>query len=239
MGLFGLFSKKKKQTLETQEPEIPDDFNPLDIDSVIRYIKKRKPGISDKEAWVIFEKVCAPDKDQDHLTPDGKLPYGWYSVHKDFIEKIESEYNAIADKYYDSRNKGVLNEFSALKAYVVYMKDVEKLCCKKGECFALWASICVARPNTIQLLEEKLQNMESNLDELLKTERIMNKLRIELPKVISAKSGILQTDIYKLFDSDIKPHIRETLRLMEREGLITREKSGRTYSLYSKNQEEG
>lgn len=234
MGLFGLFSKKKKQTLEMQKSEIPDDFNPLDINSVIRYIKKRKPGISDKEAWAIFEKVAAPAKDQDHLTPEGELPYGWYSVHKDFIEKIESEYHAIADKYYDSRNKGVLNEFSALKAYIVYMKDVKKLCCKKGECFAFWASRFVARPDIIQPLEEKLQDMENNLDELLKTERIMNKLRTELPKVIRAQPGILQTDTYKLYDPDIKPHISETLRLMDREGLITREKSGRTYCLYPK-----
>ena len=234
MGLFAFFGKKKKPVLETQEPEIPDDFNPLDIGSVIRYIKKRKPGISDKEAWEIFYKACEPAKDQDHLTPEGELPYGWYYVHKDFIEKIESEYNAIADKYFDSRNKGVLNEFSALKAYVAYMKDVKKLCCTKGECYAFWSSICVARPDTIQFMEEELQNMESNLDELLKTERIMNKLRTELPKVINAQPGILQTDTYKLYDSDIKPHITETLRLMDREGLITREKSGRTYSLFPK-----
>lgn len=234
MGFFGLFSKKKKPTVEPQEPEIPEDFNPLDIDSVIRYIKNRNPDISDKEARAIFKELCKPAKDQDHLTPEGELPFGWYTVHKDFTEKIESEYNAIADKYFDSRNKGVLNEFSALKAYVAYMKDIKKLCYAKGECYVFWSSICVARPDTMQFMEEKLQNMESNLDELLKTERIMNKLRSELPKVINAQPGILQTDTYKLYDPDIKPHITETLRLMDQEGLITREKTGRTYSLYPK-----
>ena len=60
---------------------------------------------------------------------------------------------------------------------------------------------------------------------------LLEKLKRELPNIIKTEPGILQTEIYKRYDADAKTHIRDTLWKMENDGIITREKTGRTYSL--------
>jgi hypothetical protein len=55
-------------------------------------------------------------------------------------------------------------------------------------------------------------------------------LKYLLP-VIKAEPGILQTDMYKRFNSP-KPEITYTLYFAEKEGLIRREEKGRSYQLF-------
>lgn len=56
-------------------------------------------------------------------------------------------------------------------------------------------------------------------------------LRTQVEDVVSKNPGILQTDVYKLYHENMKPHVQTVLYYMDRDGIIERTKQGRTYSL--------
>lgn len=244
MGLFGLFRKKNNKTFGTQEPEIPDDFNPLDISSVIRYIKKRKPGISDKEAWDIFYKMCEPDKDQDHLTPEGELPFGWWYINKDFTRQVDNEYCYYHDNWIAHLHKSPSEQIASLQSLINYIQHIRKTCKEKGECYDYWLNhkFCSFDDNMYNQWVQKLAYMKEHYDELDAEykrkihieEVIIPQLRKEIPKAIKKTPGMLQTEVYKLYPEDYKDHVSSELYKMSREGIIIREKAGRTYSLFLK-----
>lgn len=167
----------------------------------------------------------------DRLTPEGELPYGWIYKNREFTEKLENEYRFFADAYYNSKNQGVLAEYAAVKSLVIFMEDMKRICAAKGECFAEWATIVVANPDALASFKDRQSYIEEHIDELLRIENLTKKLRTELPTIIRNKPGILQTDIYKLYNPEFKQHISQTLYTMADENIITRTKSGRTYSL--------
>ena len=72
------------------------------------------------------------------------------------------------------------------------------------------------------------------MDELLQQEKEIKKLRADLKKIIRAEPGVIQATLYKRFSPDMKPHISNELYLMEANGIIDRQKSGRSYALYMK-----
>lgn len=62
--------------------EETSEFNPLSIDSVIGYIKTQNPESSAQDVANIITKLSEPKEDQDHLTPEGDLPWGWRTAHE-------------------------------------------------------------------------------------------------------------------------------------------------------------
>lgn len=161
MGLFNLFKKKPQQPQHNEELS---DFNPLDINSVIGYIKENKPDATEQDVVNIISKLAEPDEDQEHLTPDGDLPWGWFSVHKDFTDRISSEYKYFLNSWLESRKLSPHEEYTALKSFVIYMNDAKVLCGEKGECFLYWLeslfddSYLLKQTSRLKKLEEKLND---------------------------------------------------------------------------------
>ena len=91
----------------------------------------------------------------------GDLPYGWSYANREFTGKIEKEYKYFSDAYYSSKRKGIKQEYAALKSLIIYMEDVTKLCKRKGECFAYWASRTVAVPKQIAEHKARLKTLEA------------------------------------------------------------------------------
>ena len=110
-------------------------------------------------------------EDLNRLTPEGELPWGWYSANRQFTQQIDSEFRYFSDAYIESRKNGALAEYGALKSLVTYMEDVKKLCDSKGECFVEWASVMVANPDDLASNKDRLKYLEENMDKLLKNER--------------------------------------------------------------------
>jgi len=92
----------------------------------------------------------------------------------------------------------------------------------------------VARPDDLERHKERLVYMENNLDELLQKERNLQQLREELKQIIIAEPGVKQEHLYKRFAPELKNDISNELYIMAHKGIVTREKSGRSYALYIK-----
>lgn len=175
-----------------------------------------------------------PGQRIDRLDANGELPYGWHYANRNFTQKLESKYRQFSHAYYSAKreSKGVLAEYSALKSLVLYMEDTQRLCYSMGECFAKWSSFSVADPSTIYELKQELNRLENNIDELIKKEQTIKKLKTDLLKIIKEEPGVVQSDLYKRFDPQLKFEISNQLYMLSASGTIVREKSGRSYKLY-------
>ena len=240
MKLFGFL--KKKPVRQFQEVELPDDFNPLNINHVLWYIKSSIPGTSDEEAMEIFKDLMKDDKDQEHLRPDGELPKGWWHNHRDFTEQVDKDYGYYLDDWIAHRYKSPSEQIDSLQSLIYYIQHIRKVCKEKGECYDYWLNhkFCSFDDDMYNQWVDELTYLKEHYDELDAEYRkkihieevIIPQLQKELPKVIKATPGILQTEVYKLYPSDYKDHVSYELYKMARDGIITREKSGRTYSLF-------
>ena len=79
------------------------------------------------------EAVPAPER-----LENGELPWGWVTRNKAFCDRINSEYSHFLNEWLQSIRKSPMERYSALKSFVLYLEDVEKLCKSKGECFEFW-----------------------------------------------------------------------------------------------------
>lgn len=175
--------------------------------------------------------------DQDHLTQDGTLPYGWFYRNKDFLDQIKTEYSHFLNSWLDSRKKSPIDQYGALKSFVTYMNEAKALCHSKGECFAYWFDTSVADSDYIQKRTVELMELEGNRLELqdkyedhqIKAFNLDNKIMAALKD----NEGILQSDFVKLFDATVQDDVKEKLYYMDKCGKVQRIKSGRSYSLYT------
>lgn len=179
-------------------------------------------------------KKSEPHVDLEHLTPKGELPDGWYHANHDFTETISEEYRYFFEEWQKAQKEGAKKEYIALKSLVIFMEDIKQLCATKGECFAFWASISVAVPEDIAKKKERLQYMGDNMTKLIQEEEERHHLETRLLETIKSTPGISESNVYKLFDDDMKNLIQQLLYKMARDDLITRKKSGLSYKLYLK-----
>lgn len=264
MWPFDIFRKKKSENAEeTQEQtgivnaetqktilgeqkdsatfEETAKFNPLSIDSVIGYIKTQNPESSAQDVANIITKLSEPKEDQDHLTPEGDLPWGWRTAHEKETKRYEAKYKKMWSAWYESRYSSPNTQLEALEAFVSYMVRTKKLFEKKGECFNYWRDDLFT-DDYLEKLSKELDDLKANIEKLnaeyeAKQEfeiHVLPTLRENLVEIIRENPGILQKDIYKLFDPIAKAYIQEQLYSASKSNQIEREKSGNTYKLYCK-----
>lgn len=113
--------------------------------------------------------------DFEHLTKEGDLPWGWHTHTKEFTNKINNEYSYFLNRWLESRTKSPLEQYSALKSFVLYLEDVEKLCASKGECFELWFYDCLTSKDYIQKRKNELNELVTNMDALQKEYELKHK----------------------------------------------------------------
>lgn len=174
-----------------------------------------------------------PNVRMDRLTPDGLLPKGWRQANKKFTDSVIAEYKYFSDCYFDSKRKSPKEQYAALKSLVMYMRDIKRVCAKKGECFSYWLGEVFSDIEMNQYTE-KLSYIEKNIRELDGQYKMSVTVIDKLPDIIKKNPGILQTDVYKMFPPEYKNIISNELYSMDRSGKITRTKSGRSYTLHLK-----
>ena len=173
----------------------------------------------------------------DRLDAEGNLPFGWHRANKEFTDKISEEYKYFSDMCYEAKELSPKEYSAALKSLVLYLEDVKKICYSKNECFVFWFDEIFAGSIYIEEEKQKLQELESNFEQLQKEwerHQIINK---EIIEIIKENTGIMQSDLYKRFDAADKNYISNTLYMMDAKGEIERVKQGRSYALHIKRQE--
>lgn len=225
MGLFEMFRKQKKKTI-TKQFESTNDLG--------------------KMAKTLAENnfISAP-KDNNHntfgnsldyLDSDGALPFGWITQKQEFIKPLEIEFERFRLNWVNSFNTNYHNEYSALKSFLIYINDCQKLCDSKGECYSFWCSEYLVGQKFKEKLKNDLKNLEEHKDEILYVEKIkaefLPNLSNTILEIVKKEPGILQSDLWKKFDIVIKSNVIETISQMESQNLIAKKKSGKSYALY-------
>ena len=162
------------------------------------------------------------------------FPSGFFYENRHFLKEIEDHFRYFQGEYISAKKqeKGIRAVRDALKSFIVYMEDVERICASKGEAFVKWSKLKVCNPASMEDYRNDLKKIEDNLAELIEKENLLNWLKPELLNIIIEEPGIYQPDIYKRFDAALKPEVSNQLYLLSAKGLIKREKSGRSYKLY-------
>ena len=125
-----------------------------------------KEKINDSQVTTKWQPNGNPDKgsiDFEHLTSDGELPFGWTYRNRDFVDKISSENTYFLNMWLESRKKSPEELYSALKSFVLFLEDVEKLCKEKGECFEFWFYNVLTSPDYLQKRKDELDTLTINL----------------------------------------------------------------------------
>ena len=99
----------------------------------------------------------------DRLTPDGELPWGWVTRNKEFCDKINGEYSYFLNAWLQARSKSQKEQYSALKSFVVYLEDAEKLCKSKGECFDFWFHEILTGKGYVEKRKKELAELTAKL----------------------------------------------------------------------------
>lgn len=127
---------------------------------ILDLLNKKK---NEKDIFLkVVEKVAQPDDDLVHLTPEGELPWGWHSHNKEFTEKTNKEYSHFLNMWLDSRTKSPKEQYEALKSFVLYLEDLEKLCISKGECFEFWFYEILTSKGYIEARKAELSELQTN-----------------------------------------------------------------------------
>lgn len=231
MGLFKKLFKKKN------EDEIPPSTwlpTPRPVTDYDRHTPKQ-------ELFTITQNksdlnnLTKPKKEPDltHLDEDGELPIGWLYANREFIEKIQEQNSYFIEAYCTAcKSSDVIKNYGALKSLVLFYRDMKKLCQSKGECFEKWFSDIIANEDLVNRRTEELKYLEDNIDKLLEIEKLKKLVRGDIISFVTDKDGILQADIYKSYPEELKEYVREQIYTLCHDGIITREKSGRTYALH-------
>ena len=166
MGFFDFLNNKKGI-----KPNISIDFT---------------EEINGKSNNLTVENIVITPTDFEHLTKDGDLPYGWIYRNRDFINRVETEYGYFLDMWIDASNKSPRELYPALKSFVLYLEDIEKICKKKGECFTFWFYEILTSYDYLSKRRKELEELTANIDilqkEYEKRQFKKNKSELKSPK---------------------------------------------------------
>lgn len=203
---------------------------------IFNFLKKKEVEKTKNENTTFFK------TDLEHLDENGDLPWGWHTHNKAFTEKINNEYSYFLNMWLDSKKQEPKKQYEALKSFVLYLEDVEKLCKSKGECFEFWFSQILTSPNYLDQRKEELANLTANFKEIensyKKKEKELVDLDERIVKILKDNPNIIQADFVKMFDPIIQSDVKEKLYYMNKTGCLQRTKTGRSYTLNLTNEKQ-
>lgn len=223
MGLFNFFKKKT----EKHVPKGPSTHENLE----------------DITNTLLENNMISVPKDDNHNTfgesldklVDGDLPWGWVVHKQDFTEPIEKKYKHLLNLWVNAKNDSPQELYSALKDFVLYMEDIEKLCKSKGECYEFWFTEILTGKGYLKKRQQELKQLSKAFipqqDEYEHKQQLLSNLDSSLLDFLQTNQGILQKDVYKNFNSCVKPEIQHLLYDWEKSGKIQRTKVGNTYKI--------
>ena len=228
MGFFDFLKNGKKENVNTEE------FDLFSGKGLVEHIRSKMDKPTAEKVLKVLQEVAKPADDLEHLTAEGELPWGWHTHTKDFTSKIHGEFSYFLNMWLDARKKSPKELHSALKSFVVYLEDAERICKSKGECFEFWYYQILSAPDYLEKRKEELNQLTADLDQL--QEKYINKqlLKPIVLALLKENDGILQSELKKLVDEKFHNVFADVLYHLHRTGEIERTKSGKSYILHCK-----
>lgn len=161
-----------------------------------------------------------------------ELPFGWIFQNKAFVDKIQAEHSYFLQMWLDNRKSAPKEYYQALKSFVMFLRDAEKLCKAKGKYFEIWFYGIIASPEYIAKREKELEDFVSKRDEFEWIYEKKQQLRPTIIEIITENDGIMQSELKNMFDEKLQGEVSNILYEMSKSGEIERVKSGRSYKLY-------
>lgn len=129
MGIFDLLKMKK---VEKQK-----DFNTLSGSGMIDYIRSNLKEPTDENVLKVLQKAAQPDADQEHLTAEGDLPWGWHTKNLPIVKPYETEIANIAVAL-----KGLkgTERIAQLEKLISFYNEYKCFCYRKNECYIKYFS---------------------------------------------------------------------------------------------------
>jgi hypothetical protein len=194
--------------------------------------KKKTPKKGTYNLRIDFGKPDDSTVDMNHLDKDGELPWGWYTHNKAFTDRINNEYSHFLNMWIYSKQQAPKKQYEALKSFVLYLEDVEKLCKSKGECFEFWFYNILTSKDYIKQRKDELKHLTANLDELQEIYEKTPQIKPTIELLIKENDGILQSELKKMFDDVYQEAVSDALHELYKEGKFEKIKSGRSYTLH-------
>lgn len=172
---------------------------------------------------------------------DGKLPWGWVANYYYFTKPRD---NKLYELSIASRKcKNIDTEIKALEDFINYYYEYQNECKSKGECFYKYFEDMHMHCHnstdkdfeSVAPAKERLKYLQENYGRLKTNENILANLKSELLATIKNNPGILQAELLKKYNPEIKDSVRQELYSLIKSKSITREKSGRSFKLFTPN----
>lgn len=178
---------------------------------------------------------------KEEKNPDPPKPMSYFQTIEREIKPLENAMVgfAVASK----KQQKTDDRIAILKALVEAYDSLEAKCRSLGPDYIKYFSKswehCHNARNPdfcyIDPYKEELEQLLANRDELVALEERHEAeeagLEGRVLAVLKENPAILQTEVYKHFDPVVKSDIQSILYFMEKDGVISRTKSGRTYEI--------
>lgn len=144
--------------------------------------------------------------------------------------------------------KGVRNRIEVLKALIESYYALKSKCVSLGPDYQkyfsdMWEHLHNSKNQDFSYIdryEKELNDLQENRTDMEAKEALHEKAAERLEEKVTAllkdSQSILQTDIYKQFDPIVQKDIQSILYFMEKDGIISRTKAGKTYQIKYKGQ---
>lgn len=129
------------------------------------FMKKKAP-VTKQNSQAAMTETNSFGERYDRLTPEGELPWGWVTRNKDFCNRINMEFTHFLNMWLEARTKSPKELYQALKSFVLYLEDVEKLCKSKGECFEFWFHEILTGKGYVEKRKKELEELTANLSKM-------------------------------------------------------------------------
>ncbi len=176
----------------------------------------------------------SPTQKQNEDEDKDELPFGWVTQNKIFVDKVQTDYDYFFKMWFDNRNSSPKEYYQALKSFVMFLKDTERVCKKQGKFFEIWFYDIMASPEYIKKREEELEEFISNREEYEWIYEKKKELKPAIIEIIKENNGIMQSELKTMFDEKLRNEVSNMLYDMSKNGEVERVKTGRSYKLYYK-----
>lgn len=97
----------------------------------------------------------------NHLTPEGKLPFGWMTYNQDIVNRIDSEIETFRDAINSAKDP--TKKYTALKSYLLYLDDGKKHYSNINECAGKYFDEYICNSHMSESYLKQFKKLEKEL----------------------------------------------------------------------------